>query len=220
MARRIVYKSIGEEWFSMVPPEELHYWIKKYPWSVKDFKQYETSLVSVAVKSIEPLGKSSTQKHTIRYPLHLPKTGVDITGRVSTSAPTKKASFTIRVDGVVKFNHIMKELSTIYQMKTWRVLRIEAYNIKKGVALYYKVFKPNGVNKTLALYKIFSDAKETKYSNLTFGEISCAVGKFKKELIACTMLPPTAPANPEVACAVANRHKINQLKSKENIIRA
>lgn len=53
MAKKIkVKRKIGEKWFSMVPPEEFHFWTKKHMWGDEAFRKYGVALVAANVKVV------------------------------------------------------------------------------------------------------------------------------------------------------------------------
>ena len=213
-------KNIGDQFYSMAAPEECRFWVLGRPWRPAVFRdKYKTTLIAVNVKSSKIISMSEGEKYTLRDPLFLPKTGIDITdGYATRTAQSQNTRFKVRVDSVVEFNSAMKELSAMYSVSQWRVLSMEVYNINSGITCYFDVFNPNGTGDTLALYEALIDGEKTIYSGLDYPSLKLAVGSFQDDLISCTM-HPGKPQKPVPICSVMNKNEIALLASKEKIIK-
>ena len=213
-------KNVGDQFYSMAAPEECRFWILGRPWQPAVFRdKYKTALVSVNVKSSKIINMSDGDKYTLRDPLFLPKTGIEITdGYTTRTAQSQNTRFNVRVDSVIEFNSAMKELSAMYSISQWRVLSMEVYNINSGITCYFEIFNPNGTGDKLALYKVLVNGDKVLYSELDYPSIKLAVGLFQDDLISCTMHPAKLQ-KPVPICSVMNKNEIALLASKEKIIK-
>ena len=224
MARKIIRESqarekkLGDVWYTIEAPEELHYWSSDFGWDRNLFKKKGASLVAINVKNSETICKLESQKYDLRNPLHLRKCGIDITdGYVATTTQSRVCRFLTRVDGVTELNSALEELSEMHQVKMWRILNLDVYHEKSGDFSYFKLFNPNGVGDTLALYKVMVDGKKKSYSEVGYSVLDNIVKSFRKEVIGCAQL--NGEPKLETQCAFLHRKQLAQLKSKEKIIK-
>lgn len=176
-------KKPGDEWYSLHAPEEVRMWVSTKPWKKGTFSKRGVRLLAVSFNSWSE-GASNKETFTFKAPLNL-KCGVELTGNYKTRQ-TVSANLKCRVDDVVEFNAVMKELSSKTSMHTWEINKINVYNPKESVEIEFSIHNPDSNGSGLYLYRVIREKTSTIYPNIALSDQMRYVDKFYENLAHCT----------------------------------
>ena len=180
------HKNKGDEWFSYLCPEEFHTWEYGKHWDYNKWKNYEVSILSIAVQSSEDVpGTKNLTKFTSKSPMYLEKSGIEIIeGHIGTKVK-RMGSARFRVDGIIELNQIMKELSQKSNISFWWINSIEVSNKKTGGICRFQRHNPDGHGVSLFFYRLRVDKMSRLYPDISKSDQEYYLGKFKQHFARC-----------------------------------
>ena len=207
-------KDKGDEWYTLMAPQELHKWIFKTPWKPNRFSSRGVHLLSARVTSSEPLknGDTRDEKLSKKEPWRL-KNGLSIDDGFFKTGGSKSAGFTIHADGTIEFNEIMTELSQRTGLKAWDVNKLEVSNNKEGAVIEFKNFNPDGHGSSIYLYRITSTGSSKLYPDILLSRQEKCVDGFYDMLSHCTCDEQPQKYH---GCAIEQAVKSKQIKLRKN----
>lgn len=177
-------KKVGEKYYSLEAPEELHVWTRKNKWARDAFlsRGVEPQVFTVKGEFCPP---TETTKFTAKNPMNLRKNGLLIKRGLLVISQSKRASFTFPAEDVPEINSIMEELSEETDINTWQIQRLRIWS--KDALVNFKRHNPNSTGVSLFLYSVKRNKKERKYPEVMLSEQFELVGKFYNRCLSCTM---------------------------------
>lgn len=204
-------KKHGEEWYTLMAPEELHKWLLKKPWDPDCFSKKGVHLLGASVSAAdEP--KPTRTKLTKKKPWNLPN-GITVDSGYTQSSTKKTAGFRFRADSSVEFSEIMTELSERTGLDIWNVNTLEINNNTLGDVVEFKIFNPDGNGASLYLHRVISNGNSRLYPDVLLSRQIEVVGNFYDKKAHCTCTEITEKIH---ACAIEYGIKSKQIKLRKN----
>lgn len=176
-------KKEGDEWYTLLAPEEARFWKLKKPWPESYFRNLGVSPVCLSVRSHVP-EITDKKKYSSKEPLVLP-CGVEFVGE-ETTKQSKKIHGKLRVDSGVELNIALTELSNATGYTQWEVYDIHIYNATEGVESQFKMHNPDGHGAQFVLFRTWKDKITKLYPEILLETQRRYVGGFQSHVSHCT----------------------------------
>ena len=204
-------KKGGEEWYTLMAPEELHKWLFKKPWDSDCFSRRGVHLLGASVSAAdEP--KSDRTKLTKKTPWHLPN-GITVDSGYTQSSTKVTAGFKFRADSSIEFSEIMTAFSVRTDLDIWNINTLEISNNNLRDVVEFKVFNPDGNGASLYLHRVISDGNSRLYPDVLLSRQLEVVGDFYDKKAHCTCTEITEKIH---GCAIEHGIKSKQIKLRKN----
>jgi len=190
-------------WFTVKAMEQFRFWNREKPWDFKYFQKHRLNLVSASVSTTEPIGVSSTIHYKKKNMLRLPSGFCIDKGSSGVTSQSRFARFqNIRVDDVIEFNSIMKELSLMFNIDMWEIKGLQIHNTKLGPVLDFKVFDPDGSGAELYLDSVSTIDSKRTYFEISAFEQQELCNHIQEKIAHCVLVARYGPE-----CGIKEYHK-------------
>ncbi len=210
-------KNPGDQWHSVMAPEEVQYWKHPHGWAADIFRKRGVAIAAVNMKGIVPIAGGDRTEYSIKEPIKL-DCGVECTdGYSSVTVQSKITRVKFRIDDAIELNDAMTEFSKMFGINHWVAQGMEIYNFNKGTTIFFERFDPNKTGETLALTYIIDQEEKIKYSDLSFPDMMRAIGTFKESVMSCVCAIKDPEPQKTSECGILNATQLAILYSKEKI---
>lgn len=192
------------EYYSVMAPEELHYFVQSRPWDFDFYEKYGVKLASIAM-STSIINNADKKTFSKKRPLALPS-GIEIHGGSFKVATTKKIRIKTRVDSVSEIRELIKDIEDYYLSKddevtSWLIEGLSFFSQNEEVRFHR--INPNKKGVQLYLTEIVNeegDVIDYKNADYTYQNNLCK--RFGSKTVSCETVTRTIE---EPACHIEMR---------------
>ncbi|MBW2637222.1 MAG: hypothetical protein JRC86_06835 [Deltaproteobacteria bacterium] len=180
-------KKIGDEWFCVEAPEELHFWTKTAPWQKDSFKKYGVSLASISVQG-DIKADNRDEKYSLKNRIILGP-GVEVIRGSFKSIIKVTASLTMRADGALEVSEAIQDFckKTGSDLVVWKINHLHVF--RKNIEVQFARHNPDGTGPSLYLNRVIDGVRNRFYPDITYNSQMNYVGKFSARFAKCEFMP-------------------------------